>query len=115
MEGGKEVLGLWTSANEGAKFWLQVLTELSNRGVKDIFIACVDGLKGAAGGAIDAILSAAAMNFHKLLGALWRFFLCCVLKVYGGLQTISAPQVRQDQLLRARKRLFQDRLVRSDG
>jgi putative transposase len=46
MEGGKEVLGLWTSANEGAKFWLQVLTELSNRGVKDIFIACVDGLKG---------------------------------------------------------------------
>jgi putative transposase len=46
LEGGKEVLGLWTSANEGAKFWLQVLTELSNRGVKDIFIACVDGLKG---------------------------------------------------------------------
>jgi putative transposase len=46
MEGGKEVLGLWTSANEGAKFWLQVLTELQNRGVKDIFIACVDGLKG---------------------------------------------------------------------
>jgi len=68
-------------------------------------------LKGAAGGAIDAILSAAAMNFHKLLGALWRFFLCCVLKVYGGLQTISSPQVRQDQLLRTRKRLFQDRLV----
>jgi len=33
-------------ANEGAKFWLQVLTELQNRGLKDIFIACVDGLKG---------------------------------------------------------------------
>jgi len=46
MEGQKEVLGLWTSANEGAKFWLQVLTELKNRGVEDIFIACVDGLKG---------------------------------------------------------------------
>jgi putative transposase len=46
LEGQKEVLGLWTSANEGAKFWLQVLTELQNRGVKDIFIACVDGLKG---------------------------------------------------------------------
>jgi putative transposase len=46
LEGRKEVLGLWTSANEGAKFWLQVLTELNNRGVKDIFIACVDGLKG---------------------------------------------------------------------
>ncbi len=42
----KEVLGLWTSANEGAKFWLQVLTEMQNRGLKDIFIACVDGLKG---------------------------------------------------------------------
>jgi putative transposase len=46
MEGQKEVLGLWTSANEGAKFWLQVLTEMQNRGLKDIFIACVDGLKG---------------------------------------------------------------------
>jgi putative transposase len=46
MEGHKEVLGLWTSANEGAKFWLSVLTELKGRGVDDIFIACVDGLKG---------------------------------------------------------------------
>ena len=45
--GGKmEVLGLWTSAMEGAEFWLQVLTELQNRGVKDIFIACVDDVKG---------------------------------------------------------------------
>jgi putative transposase len=46
MQGHKEVLGLWTSAQEGAKFWLSVLTELKNRGVEDIFIACVDGLKG---------------------------------------------------------------------
>src|SRR4029077_8739654 len=46
LEGQKEVLGLWAAQNEGAKFWLQVLTELKNRGVKDIFIACVDGLKG---------------------------------------------------------------------
>src|ERR1017187_3526292 len=46
MEGHKEVLGLWTSANEGAKFWLSVLNELKTRGVEDIFIACVDGLKG---------------------------------------------------------------------
>ena len=46
MEGCKDVLGLWTSANEGSKFWLQVLTELKNRGVQDVFIACVDGLKG---------------------------------------------------------------------
>jgi len=46
MEGHKELLGMWLSENEGAKFWLSVLTELQNRGVKDILIACVDGLKG---------------------------------------------------------------------
>lgn len=44
--GRKEVLGLWASSNEGAKFWLMVLTELKNRGIQDVFIACVDGLKG---------------------------------------------------------------------
>ena len=46
MAGEKEVLGLWLAQTEGAKFWLQVVTELRNRGVKDILIACVDGLKG---------------------------------------------------------------------
>ncbi len=46
MTGEKEVLGLWLAQTEGAKFWLQVITELRNRGVHDIFIACVDGLKG---------------------------------------------------------------------
>ena len=46
LEGRKEVLGLYVSENEGANFWLQVLTDLSNRGVTDILIACVDGLKG---------------------------------------------------------------------
>jgi transposase-like protein len=46
IEGHKELLGMWISENEGAKFWLNVLTELQNRGVKDILIACVDGLKG---------------------------------------------------------------------
>jgi len=46
IEGNKELLGMWLSENEGAKFWLSVLTELQNRGVKDILIACVDGLKG---------------------------------------------------------------------
>lgn len=46
MEGHKDLLGIWLSENEGAKFWLNVLTELQNRGVKDILIACVDGLKG---------------------------------------------------------------------
>jgi transposase-like protein len=45
-EGNKDLLGLWVGEAEGAKFWLNVLTELKNRGVKDILIACVDGLKG---------------------------------------------------------------------
>jgi putative transposase len=46
LEGEKELLGLWVCRTEGAKFWLSVLTELQNRGLKDIFIACVDGLEG---------------------------------------------------------------------
>ena len=46
LTGEKELLGLWVSQTEGAKFWLQVLTELRNRGVSDIIIACVDGLTG---------------------------------------------------------------------
>ena len=46
MQGNKEVLGLWISETEGAKFWLGIITELSNRGIKDILIACIDGLKG---------------------------------------------------------------------
>lgn len=46
LEGKKETLGLWSAETEGAKFWLSVLTELQNRGVSDILIACVDGLKG---------------------------------------------------------------------
>lgn len=46
LRGEKEVLGLWLAENEGAKFWLSVLTELKNRGVQDIYIACMDGLKG---------------------------------------------------------------------
>ena len=46
LEGKKDLLGLWVSEAEGANFWLSVLTELKNRGVEDILIACVDGLKG---------------------------------------------------------------------
>ena len=45
-EGHKELMGIWFAETEGAKFWLSVLTELQNRGLKDIFIACVDGFKG---------------------------------------------------------------------
>lgn len=46
LDGQKELLGIWISENEGAKFWLGILTELKNRGIQDIFIACVDGLTG---------------------------------------------------------------------
>jgi putative transposase len=46
MSGVKEVLGMWIAQTEGAKFWLQIVTELKNRGVQEVFIACVDGLKG---------------------------------------------------------------------
>lgn len=46
LEGHKELLGLWLAETEGAKFWLSLLTELKNRGLNDILIACVDGLKG---------------------------------------------------------------------
>ena len=46
LQGKKEVLGLWISETEGAKFWMGVINEIKNRGVEDIFIACMDGLKG---------------------------------------------------------------------
>lgn len=46
VEGHKDLLGLWISQNQGAKFWLSVMTELKSKGVQDILIACVDDLKG---------------------------------------------------------------------
>ena len=61
LDGGKELLGLWVAQTEGAKFWLQVVTELKNRGVQDIFIACVDGLKGFPE-AIEAMYPKAAVQ-----------------------------------------------------
>jgi putative transposase len=61
LDGLKEVLGLWMAQTEGAKFWLQVVTELKNRGVADIFIACVDGLKGFPD-AIEAVFPKATVQ-----------------------------------------------------
>ena len=46
MEGKKQLLGIWISKNEGSKFWIQVCTELKSRGLEEIYISCVDGLKG---------------------------------------------------------------------
>jgi putative transposase len=61
LRGEKEVLGLSIAQTEGAKFWLQVVTELKNRGIQDIFIACVDGLKGFPE-AIEAVYPHAAVQ-----------------------------------------------------
>ena len=46
LEGDRDVLGMWFQESEGAKFWMQVLSELKQRGVEDILLCCVDGLKG---------------------------------------------------------------------
>ena len=82
LEGRKEVLGLWTSANEGAKFWLSVLTELKNRGVKDMLIVCVDGLKGFPQ-AIEAVFPQATVQ------------LCIVHLVRASLKYVSWKERKQ--------------------
>ena len=78
ISGEKEVLGLWLAQTEGAKFWLQVVTELRNRGVQDIFIACVDGLKGFPD-AIEAVFPKAVVQLcivhmvrHSLNYVSWK-------------------------------------------
>ncbi len=78
MDGEKEVLGLWLAQSEGAKFWLQVVTELRNRGVQDLFIACVDGLKGFPD-AIEAVFPKATVQLcivhtvrHSLNYVSWK-------------------------------------------
>lgn len=78
MNGEMEVLGLWLAQTEGAKFWLQVVTKLRNRGVQDIFIACVDGLKGFPD-AIEAVYPKAVVQLcivhmvrHSLNYVSWK-------------------------------------------
>lgn len=82
LEGKKELLGLWISENEGSKFWLNVLTELQNRGVTDIFIACVDGLTGFP----DAI--AAAYPKTKIQ-------LCIVHMVRNSLRYVASKHMKE--------------------
>ncbi len=78
MAGEKEILGLWIDQTEGAKFWLQVVNELRNRGVQDIFVACVDGLKGFPE-AIEAVFPKSAVQLcivhmvrHSLNFVSWK-------------------------------------------
>lgn len=67
-DGTKEILGIWIEQPKGAKFWLRVMTELKNRGVEDILIAVVDGLKGFPQ-AISTIFSTGANpDLHRALG-----------------------------------------------
>src|SRR6202795_2320836 len=82
MQGTKDVLGLWASQAEGAKFWLQVLTEMKNRGLADIFIVCVDGLKGFPE-AIETVFPEAQVQ------------LCVVHQVRASLNAVSWKQRKQ--------------------
>lgn len=81
LDGTKDILGIWFSANEGAKFWLQVLTEIKNRGVRDILLFCVDGLKGFP----EAIQSQYAMG---------RIQLCIVHMVRGSLEYVNYKEMK---------------------
>jgi len=92
LHGEKEVLGLWLAENEGAKFWLGVLTELKQRGVKDIYVACMDGLKGLPG-AVNAV-------FPQTLTQL-----CIVHLVRASLRYVSSKNVRA--VVAALKRIYQ--------
>jgi putative transposase len=72
IEGHKEVLGLWIAKTEGAKFWLSIITELKNRGVENIYIACVDVLKGFS----EVIASVYPKTVVQLCYAELRSYLC---------------------------------------
>ncbi len=76
LEGKKDVLGLWISENEGAKFWLANLTEMKNRGLNDILIACSDNLTGMS----EAIQSVYLKTEHQL---------CIVHQIRNSLKYVS--------------------------
>ena len=104
LEGHKELLGLWVSENEGAKFWLSVMTELKNRGLEDIFIACVDGLTGFPE-AIEAVYPKTEVqlcivhmigNSTKYVSWKDRKNLCADLKLIYGAATVQEAEVALD-------------------
>ena len=76
IEGKKDILGLWISENEGAKFWLNNMTEIKNRGTKDILIVCTDNLKGIS----DAISAVYPKTQHQL---------CIVHQIRNSLRFVS--------------------------
>jgi len=91
LRGEKEVLGVWLAENEGAKHWLSVLTELRQRGLQDIFIACMDGLKG--------LPEAVSAVFPKTLTQL-----CIVHLVRASLRYVSSKDVKA--VVTALKRIY---------
>src|SRR5215471_3849530 len=100
MDGEKELLGLWLSESEGAKFWLSVFTELQNRGVQDCFIACVDGLQGLPE-AIEAVFPKTQVQLcivHKVRNSLkyvpWkeRRAVAADLRAIYGATTLAAAE-----------------------
>ena len=96
LRGEKEVLGLWIAETEGAKFWLSVLTELRHRGVQDVYIACMDGLKGLPE-AVNAI-------FPKTLTQL-----CIVHLVRASLRYVTVKDSKA--VVAALKRIYQSTTV----
>ncbi|AUX73275.1 IS256 family transposase [Erwinia pyrifoliae] len=100
-EGQKELLGMWLAENEGAKFWLSVLTELKNRGLQDILIACVDGLKGFPD-AINSVYPQTHIQLciiHKVRNSL-KYVSCKDYKaVTGGLKTVYQTPTEEAALM----------------
>jgi putative transposase len=102
IDGIKDVLGIWLEQSEGAKFWLKVMTELRNRGVRDIFIACVDGLKGFPD-AIEAVFPNTEVQLcivHMIRGSLrfvsWKDRKAVVADLKGVYQAASEETAREN-------------------
>src|SRR5262245_50442103 len=100
VEGKKEVLGLWIEPNEGARFWLKVVTELKNRGVRDMFVVCCDGLKGFPD-AIEAVFPKAIVQtcIVHLIRSSTRFVAWINRKaLIGDLRLVYAAQTEEAAL-----------------
>jgi len=106
LEGQKEILGIYLSENEGANYWLNILTELQNRGVQDILIACVDGLTGFPD-AIGAVFPGAEVQLciiHQIRNSMkyvasknQKAFMADLKPIYKA-QTLSAAQMALEEL-----------------
>lgn len=101
LEGEKELLGLWMSQSEGAKFWLSVFSELKNRGVEDCFVACIDGLKGLPE-AIEAVYPRAQVQLcivHKVRNSLkyvpWKERKCVAADLRAIYGAATLPEAEQ--------------------